>query len=500
MGVGHVVDANTVALWRFDETTHQDYQNFADATGNYGASQATNGSRPGITGGPAGTDRAAMFSGTQSLTFTPDTAFTDAMSDADWTWEAWVYLEELQFGTWIDIGAVGEAPATDVLARIHILSSGFLRIFWEHSGGTNVTISQTSGTAVQRRQWTYVAITADFNSGTGDRTVNFFVDSGTSQGSGSGTSPTDGSSSTGFIGAEFDGGGDIIGAIGRMRLSTVVRTSTELNDNATDPNFEFANDANTLALWQFDEAPEIEDISGNGHHLTSVDKANEQPRIADSLLKTDGGKARLHALIQEGYVAYYRSQLQNMMLGSWTIEWWGLIPFQQTHGICAWGTGGASEPNNFLIDLRFITSGDDYVLDLLWEEGAGTNVTATGTSAIVTDGSGVDGATSAQEIHHYAVVFENVTGTTRDIHIYRDATLIETISGVTRPTGGSEPDGTLRGLWIGRDRNQARWQGYLDDMRLSDKARSASEIQASFDRGSQTFSRSIPALPRQKPV
>lgn len=493
MGVGHVVDANTVALWRFDETTHQDYQTAAEENGNYDATQTNNAERPGIWGGPAGTDRSRYFSGSHGMDFTPDAAMSSALV-GDWTWEAWIYIDQFTgTDTWFDVGGSGETEATNFLARIQITASGFLQLFWEHSAGTNVTVTQAAGTAVSLRTWTYVAITADVNGG--NRDVSFFVNSGTAQDTGTGTNASGGTSITGTIGHDTGAAADITGAIGRIRLSNVVRTGTELNDNATDSTFSFTNDGSTLALWNFDEPPEIEDVSGGGNHLTSVDKGSSQPRIVETLLRTDGGKARYSDATNESYVTYYNSTLQNMMLGEWTIEWWGQMVQSTTHGICQWGTGGTLEANNYLIDMDFQLSGSNYIIHTFWEEGAGTNIETFGTSAIVVEGA--EGATDSSQVHHYAVVFEDVTATTRNVLVYVDGVLRETLSSLTKPTGGSDPGVTENGLEICLARvGSPVWNGFMDDMRLSDKARSAAEILASYNRGAPAVVRSIPALPR----
>jgi len=494
MARGHVVDANTVALWRFDETTHQDYSTAADETGNYDATQTTAATKPGITGGPAGTDRARWFSGAQGMDFTPDATMSSALV-GDWTWEAWIYIDEFTgTDTWFDIGGSGESEATNFLARIQITASGYLQLFWEHGSGTNATVTQAAGSTISLRTWTYVAITADVNGA--NRDVSFFVDSGTAQDTGSDTNASGGTSISGAIGYDVSAGSDISGAIGRIRLSNVVRTGTELNNNATSTTKTFANDGSTLALWDFEEVPEIADISGNGHHLTPIGKSANQPRIVESLLRTDGGKARHLETASEVYVAYYRDQLRTMLLGEWTIEWWGVLlnSDSQDHGICQWGQGGTVEANNYLIGLGLEPSGGGYVLDNLWEEGAGNNVTFTGTVQIVSDST--EGAADRTQRHHYACVFEDVTGTTRNILVYRDGSLMETIGPITKPTGGTNPGATNGGLEIGAGFNAPEWDGLMDDMRLSDKARSATEILASYNRGSETVKRSIPSLPR----
>ena len=498
MGVGHIVDANTFALWRFDETAHQTYTTAADETGNYDATQTTDSLKPAIVGGPNGlTDYARWFIGSDAsfrLTFTPDATMRAAMT-SDWTWEAWVYVEDLSANLilWAIAGS-GETEATNFLAQINIKTDGRMLLFWEHSAGVNVTVTQAAGTTIAVRTWTYIAITANETAGT--TTVNFFVDSGTSQDSGSGTTASGGTSAVGSIGINFSNDNQFHGGIARIRLSDVVRTGTELNDNATDTTFQFANDGSTVALWDFQEVPEIKDISGNGYHLAPINKGTNQPRITDSLLLTDGGRSRSLTEANEYYILYQQEPVRLLLLGEYTIEWWGQL--QDTalaRGIVQWGGSGETEATNFLIQLSLEASGGNYTVRAFWEYGAGINVTATGVTTVVSDNT--EGVTNGQQRHHYAVVFKDVGGGNRDVLIYRDGTLVETVTGGLNPTGGTTITTTNNGLDVLRGGTAGNlWEGFLDDMRISNVARTATEVLASYNRGAQTTVRSLPALPR----
>lgn len=502
MGVGHVVDGNTFALWRFDETTHQDYADAADETGNYDASQSTDTQKPTIVGGPGGAgDYARWFQPelSKNLQFTPDASLATVLT-GDWTIEAWIYIEDLSAArTIINVGGSGETTATNYLVWWTVQTSGFQDVFWEHGSGTNANITQSTGTTISVRTWTYVAITSSVDAG--NRTVNFFVDSGTSQDNGTDTNADGGTSADGYIGTERDLTDDFHGGIGRIRISNTVRTSTELNNNATSTTKTFANDANTTALWDFQEPPEIEDVSGNGWHLASSDFSTNQPRISDSLLFTDGGQSRFIAYTGQYYILYQQEAVRTLLLGEYTLEWWGVMntDTSATRGLLEWGGSGESEAGNYLIGLYFSVSANLYRGAVFWEYSTGVNVDSTGTSTIVSNFA--EGAQDAQKRHHYAVVFQSAGGGMRNVLFYRDATLIETLGPFNDPTGGTATSSASDyGLRVLQYTGSGLWRGFADDMRLSDKARTLSEIQASYNRGIQTFSRSIPALPRQEPV
>ena len=499
MGVGHIVDANTFALWRFDETAHQTYTTAADETGNYDATQATDSQKPTITGGPNGlSDYARWFNGVasqnQGMDFTSDATMQSTMT-GNWTVEAWIYIEELGpgFQSILSVNGSGETPGSNYLGHCKVSSGGKLGLFWEHGSGVNEDIIQAAGATLVVRTWTYVAITASVSGAT--RTVNFFIDSGTSQDSGAATNADGGTTTVGYLGYQSDSD-EFHGAIARIRLSNVVRTGTELNDNATDTTFQFANDGSTVALWDFQEVPEIKDISGNGYHLAPINKGTNQPRITDSLLLTDGGRSRSLTEANEYYILYQQEPVRLLLLGEYTIEWWGQL--QDTalaRGIVQWGGSGETEATNFLIQLSLEASGGNYTVRAFWEYGAGINVTATGVTTVVSDNT--EGVTNGQQRHHYAVVFKDVGGGNRDVLIYRDGTLVETVTGGLNPTGGTTITTTNNGLDVLRGGTAGNlWEGFLDDMRISNVARTATEVLASYNRGAQTTVRSLPALPR----
>ena len=184
-----------------------------------------------------------------------------------------------------------------------------------------------------------------------------------------------------------------------------------------------------------------------------------------------------------------------------------------------WGGAGESIASDFICQLSFRVSGGNYTLRLLWETGGASganNVVALGFTTIVSDN--VEGATNAQQRHHYAVVVKNIGGSDRNVLVYRDGSLIETITTSSGDAGAPgypnlrEPDpasGTLTsstdyGLRVLRADGTPLWEGVVDDMRLSNVAREGSEILASYNAGIAVSSggevvRKNPALTRSNP-
>lgn len=477
--VGHELDGDTVGLWRMDEASHQDYSSAADETGNYPATQSTNLNKPSISIGPGGTDdysRWFIGMNNKTLAFTPDATMIAAFK-GNLTIEAWIYLEgdaANSSGSIITLGGSGETEAANYLAHPVVNNTGKLGDFWEHGAGTDESHTQVAGATIALRTWTYVAWTYTVSSG--DRRVDFFIDSGTSQDNGTGTNASGGAAGTtdGTIGLDVDDTNDFNGAIARIRISNVVRSGTELNDNATDPNFQFPNDGNTLVLWDFQEVPDIKDISDSGFHL-HPSFFSPVPRIVDPHVM-DGGKARSVDTTM-AFTVYQREELRLLFLGEYTLELWCI--FNNTSAdrrFSDWGGSGENEETNFITRILLNVSGGNYTGEFFGEEGAGTDTGATGSNTVVSDNT--EGSTNAQQRHHFAFVIEDAGGGQRNMLVYLDAALIETIGPYNVPTGGTDPGTTDDGLQL-----FSVLGGEVDDTRLSDVARTITEIQDSFNRG-----------------
>jgi hypothetical protein len=83
---GHVLDDNTVALWRLDEISASD--DAVDATGGYNLSQFGS---PNIISGQIGSGR--LTDGSSKYFQRPGDAALGTALNGDWTYEGWVYLD-----------------------------------------------------------------------------------------------------------------------------------------------------------------------------------------------------------------------------------------------------------------------------------------------------------------------------------------------------------------------------------------------------------------------
>lgn len=485
--MAHTVDANTVALWRFNETSH------ADASANVTLDETANSydftapfatARPIIVGDGTGNEGAnARYSpGSQATTMfmqgTPDATLRAAMQ-SDWTFECWVYLKGYQASErviYAHHGTAGSEAAEDnYQLQVSHTNTGAPRVFWETGAGVNVGIN--GSTAIPLNQWVHLAITGSESGGT--TTVAFYLDD-VAAGSGSGATATGGTGvSQGLaILANKDGNSGIWGAISQLRICDAVKSSAEITANATDPDHEFPNDADTIMLLKFDDTPEISDVSGNGYHLAPVDWT-QPPRITQPLI-TDGGRARFGWTNNAGFRCAPMEAIRQVFLGEYTVEWWSQMqPASfQGYGVMEWGDAGENEATNFVMQIRTVTAtGNEYRGQMFWEYGAGINVTHLMTTAWYdNDEEGVSGTTDAT---HMALVVEDEGGGLRSVSFYRNGVLVQKVDVAgNAPSGGTDAPYFLVCQSSGLDIN-----GWVDDMRISDKVRTPAELLASYEAG-----------------
>ncbi len=153
---GHLLDDNTVALWRLDEAAASD--NAVDAAGSYTLQQFGS---PGVVSGQIGNarqlDGSAKFFQRQG-----DAALGTALN-GDWTYEGWVYLDNT-FNTtavlFVYNGLNFSAVDNDViLAEVGVGSDRKIRWYQWHSWTpANNFTEGVSGAVLPTGQFTHVAV------------------------------------------------------------------------------------------------------------------------------------------------------------------------------------------------------------------------------------------------------------------------------------------------------------------------------------------------------
>lgn len=470
---GHAVDANTLALWRFDEETvpASDLSSAADEKGLNDWSQSSSSVKPRITQGPGvdGVDFARIFNAALSQMMTsPGNATSQTAFLGSFTMECWIYLEDLSSEhTILSYGASGETQETNVLLQWKVSASGFQDMFWEHDAGVNESFVQSAGDTVPTDAWTHLAV--KFVRSGSNFTITVYLNGVAQETSGSIVASDGGSTSSWSLG-DAVGGDALFGRISDMRFSDIARSDTEILASAQASDFRHTDDADTVSLWHFDEPPELLDISGNGYHLNPSGGVVPTGLRAASLQGDGEGFGRTTDNTLDGILDQPRarsSEWSPFFTGAaeWTIEFMALWGRPDGNGhIIGLGGTGETESNNALalIDLN-----SDGTFGTFWEFGSGVNVLGVTPSPVLPPGD-----PDRYKPTHFAIVKSSNGDGTSDVLVYKDGVLSETISSLTDPSGGTDIQLFLLGDSAGGD----PWHGIVDDMRVSTVARTATEI------------------------
>ena len=228
---GHVLDDNTVALWRLDESAASD--NAVDATGSYGLVPFGN---PDAVSGQIGNGR--LLNGSSKYFQRAGDANLGVVFNGDWTYEGWVYLDPA-FGNpgvlFIYNGLAFSFNQPDtILAEVQVNQDRKIVTTQWHSPTTATDV--ISNTVLQTGQFYHVAVSRTAQGGnlfTYRIYVNGVLDNTTSDVPGL-SSPVTGD--THFIGlgcytdiAGFGVGSAVLnGRLDDVRISKVARSDAEI--------------------------------------------------------------------------------------------------------------------------------------------------------------------------------------------------------------------------------------------------------------------------------
>jgi len=487
--MGHVFDANTVALWRLDETVSAadsgDYAaSPAVVSGTYDLAQATFANRPLIQGGPNpdGTQYSRWFDGNSYFMSNAADASLRSVATASYTIEAWIYWEGFTagspFATIFSLAGLSasETEAENALAALRLTGTGELFVFWEYSTGTNAEFTDTV-TTLSKRQWHHVAVVVTIGA---TAAVDFYVDGSFSDGTTGLTVATGGGNATLWIGATNDAGSPtniFNGAISDIRLSNTAKSSGEIAADAA--SYQHSVDGSTYEIWRLNEAPEAVALS-NMSCAPHMNPANgtSVPDVVSSLIGGDGRARFSNAAAGEYLACPRREDIRAILQGEWTFEGW--FQKKDAQALASWfmiGYGAIGETQGANSQISIFTDASNHI-NVGWESGAGTNIGGTPSTATVWE------TANGQERHHIAVVKELVGGSTYSTHLYLNGSFVETLdTGLSAPDGGDAENVTFAIGAFG-DGTQV-FSGRYDDVRLSDVARSAAEILESYRGGIQ---------------
>jgi len=264
---------------------------------------------------------------------------------------------------------------------------------------------------------------------------------------------------------------DLFGQLASVHISDVARSASYISDDAGRSTKVHVQDGDTLALWQMEDLPEAVDLSNFGAHLPA-DALSTPPYIIDPI-EAGLGQARWTDSTR-WFRGPVRADLRPIFepTADLTIEFWFKLTTTSGSGdpiFFAYSGSGELQPANSLIHLELQWS--TRKLRLIWEAGAGGDVTTLSTNPLWT--AGVEGGDF--EAHHLAVTRLYNGSNLLDVDIYVDGVLVDdTLRDLAIPDGGTE-----NWVVIG----SAGESFIISDMRISDKIRTADEILFSYNFG-----------------
>jgi len=433
--VGHIMDANVVAMWGLDEGQGTACQDLSPNVRNI-----TWVNTPTIANGQI--YKCRTFNGTTQYGTSPAVSAFRTAVDESLTVEAWINIT-----TWADSTIICYAGATAVLANRNLFelaidSTGHLVARWENDTSGMQTF--TSPGTIATGGWHHVAMKRTTTGASS--VVDLFIDGVKVGTSGSLVSPTIGSGTTSLLSVarhpaanryfagsidevrisnvarsdaeiiagytegitngstagnsyidyfvngvlqETDGplpgptGGtsDILefgesfqGMIRSLRLSKVARADVEIAADAAIADHMHVTDASTAYHWRLDELPDLVDDGPYGVHL----RHSGTPQTKTQAIVNDAGGAsgaRLFASSSWDLLDYPRSDVAALALGEITVRIAAYFPSLNASGrsLCSWGETGfeSDSTRNYLWFLHFSAAS---VLSFGWEYLAGSGV------------------------------------------------------------------------------------------------------------------------------
>ena len=477
-----VVDANTIALYKFNDdpagtgyATAVDSASFGGTQRNLAAAGEASTASVNlmhIINGPGGAVEgvyARWFPGTLSssnayLSRAGDSAFVTLFTGS-YTAECWIKPETFAaVQTICAYAGNGETLATNHLFKWYIqVTNGRQEVAWEHGAGVNDTAAQSSGTTLTLGIWQHIAVTID-NSG-GTATVKFYLNGALQHTVTGVTKATGGTSATLQVGSGSIAGGTdrCHGALKSLVLRNSVYTLEQIAADAALTTYEHVVDAGTFVCYQFNEAPDAIDESDYGYHLRCIDGSIWR---VDPLYPDEGYSAFFDTASEYDGHWGYTPILSAFTSGVWTFDAWIRLNANYnnvTRGFFRWGDDGGTEVQ--ADNVLYVAIETARKINVFEEYGAGTNENYVGTNALFT-------AATAYNRHHFAVVRNGL-----NIKVYIDGVQVD--SGNTTHTLDGATQGYLR---IGGNPS-ALMSGSMDNARLRNIAATEADLLATFNDG-----------------
>lgn len=480
--LGHILDANTAFLWRFDEEK-TGYPSRLIDSGTLGIhALATTNARSALMRdyGPNG-EAVRYFP--NPLTFAPaptqthvgaNNATTLAACKTQLTIEFFLRWTSGQSSTLFTMGG-----SNALVLRCDILQTGYCGLFWEITG-VDQSVTQTAGTPFVADTWCHVGIVKRTTH------VDFYLDGVLQQSVARTASPggigePNGASSALEIGSNRGVNLGFHGSCKDLKITTRPKTAGEIATAAAllNTTFELPLEVDTLCLWRMDDTEAIVVDSGPNEMTLYHQVTPAEPTIVSGLIGNVGGKS-LHfgwdtVLLSHGYGDAFKGTpvqaFYNMLLSAFTFECWirmGEPRLYAQHGLWCWGDPGLTTAiANFLtVDVLF-----DGRIQWWSEHGTDLDSVLSTSAAIPLEGT-----------HHLALRRNETLAGAHTVDVFVDGAYVESMIGIVPFNNGNGP---VQQFFIGYGANEgsAYFFGQLDDVRFSNIARTDAEILESYNRG-----------------
>jgi len=487
---GHILDANALALWRFDQGLPDQIGTTIDEQAVTWVALGGGNLRPGFCDyDPIPGAFARRFFGALTTNVSNGTGSFRTTSGAiqaafigSWTMEMVIRREiahAVNSSPVFGYNGFGETLATNALGISYITASGAIQILWEYGLGLNEIFVSAADT-LDIGTWTHIAISKD----SGAKTIKIFkngvavLDTTYVNEAAGGTSGAMVLASDSAVGGQGNranfscryvrlwDGGTSSGA--ELAANIAAMTTTGL---PTQPAFQ----AGTGHGFDFIEAPSAVDISGNGYHLH---------RGYNSAFASDGGGpgGLIHTvgpssrrILAGGFLSTWWSQpILDALENDFTLEMWVLVLSLNRGVFCIGDPGVAGDDFNFAGGVMH----SDGSVRFSMEDTSQADQLVESATGLVGDHS----------VYHLAFRKENTNGGADWTgSLFIDGVKVKEVTGLNPfepPTIPHFPFSLGRG---GSDQpgpeTEYFFDGIFGDTRFSDVARSDAEILESYTRG-----------------
>jgi hypothetical protein len=479
--LGHILDSNTQALWRFDQANREDTKQVIKNSGSLGSAQNTAAATEADAAAvrPLGPNREPIrnFSSAVTVTAPANTSVVTALT-GNHTLECFIYITSLAAqNNILSYSATGETLATNYLVQWFVNTSGRQGIFNESGAGVNNTVTQTTGTALAINTWYYIAVTRDATN------FNFYVNGSLVQSVAKGTTPTGGTTSSWQIGTNEAATNPLTGYLAHVKLTSGTKTGTEISDAYTEFTTSFAlSTGSALVHWKMTDLADtvVDAVTGASKNISlwPFVSLNMHPRAAP-LIQDDAASIFFNSTYLYGFAANsptgsdpaaveaLRVALQ--ATAGFTFECWFKIAeagVQNSHrGLFCFGDPGlTTSVGNFLAISITATGQIEY-----WSE-YGTDLDSVATTTYVLPN---------RNARYHIGIRRNITISAKhSVDVFVNGVLVETLTNIEPYTGGTSQ--TVR---LCNGSNEIAFYGCVDDVRISKVPRTDAEILESYQRG-----------------